>query len=456
MEGSRRRPTLGGAGLSRSRLVFRAVTIVTLLLQQTLRWWVGWLWLLLTFAGRARRRAWFGQVVLDLFRSLGATFIKVGQIMSTRPDLIPEHITCALEKLQDDVGPFPYSAVARTIEEDLGRPVGAIFVEFAPVPIASASVAQVHKARLPDGKVVAVKVRRPEVVELCTFDLAVMRLFARLLSRLPALRPLEPEAVVEEFGNAVSAQLDFRIEARNNSRFRENFRDQPDVVFPEVLEQLSSARILCMTFIDGTKILGVSRTWSDPKRVARIGLQTLLKMIFEDGFVHADLHPGNIFITPDNRIALIDVGLVGELEPPHRRAFARFFAAWAQRDGETMARLMYSMSSASQSSASLRDQSGFERFRASIIEFVGRYWGQRMGEVQVGMVLFDMLTILRRHRIRMNPAFTIVNIAITVTEGIGKQLDPDLDLMSEALPYFLAHPIEAEEPPAAPPKAEIG
>jgi ubiquinone biosynthesis protein len=425
--------------MSSARLALRACVILLLCLQQVARWWLGWLWLLVTFAGRARRQAWFGLVVADLFRSLGATFIKVGQIMSTRPDLVPDHVTRALEKLQDDVGPFAFASVVRTLEEDYGRPIGRVFAEFAPAPIASASVAQVHKARLPDGRVVAVKVRRPGVVELCSFDLAVMRLGARFLGKLPTLGPLEPEAVVEEFGRAVFAQLDFQIEARNNRRFRENFRGNTDVVFPEVIEALSTSRVLCMTYIEGTKILAVNRTWSDPKRIARIGLETLLKMIFEDGFVHADLHPGNIFITADHKVALLDLGLVGELDPPHRRAFARFFAAWAQRDGDAMARLMYAMSSANPD-----DLQAFERFRSAIIEFVGRYWGQRLGEVEVGLVLLDMLAILRKNRIRMNPAFTIVNIAIAVTEGIGKQLDPQLDLMAVALPYFLSHPIEAE------------
>ena len=432
---------MAGQVLDRSRLAGRAITIALLCAHQLARWWLGWLWLLVSFAGRERRRSWFGLVVLDLFRSLGATFIKVGQIMSTRPDLLPEHITRALERLQDDVGPFPFDAVALTIEEDLGRPIGAIFAEFAPVPLASASVSQVHKARLPDGRIVAVKVRRPDVVELCQFDLAVMRLGARLLGKIPGLSPLAPEAAVEEFGRAVFAQLDFRVEADNNRRFRHNFRGHADVVFAEIIEELSTARLLCMTFIEGTKILGVGRTRSDPKRIARLGLGALMKMIFEDGFVHADLHPGNILITVDDRIALLDLGLVGELEPAHRRAFARFFAAWAQRDGDNMARLMWALSASAGTQA---DPAAYQRYRAAIIEFVGRYWGQRLGEVQVGKVLLDLLGILRRHRIRMSSTFTIVNIAIAVTEGIGKQLDPQLDLMAEALPFFLAHPIEAE------------
>ena len=326
---------------------------------------------------------------------------------------------------------------------DLGRPIHQLFAEFAPVPLASASVSQVHKARLPDGRIVAMKVRRPDVVELCTFDLAVMRFFGRLLGKFRSLAPLAPDAAVEEFGRAVFSQLDFRVEAGNNRRFRENFRNHPDVIFPEVFPALSTERLLCMTYIEGTKILGVGKTRSDPKRVARLGLQALMKMIFEDGFVHADLHPGNIFITTDDKLGLVDLGLVGELDAPHRKAFARFFAAWAQRDGDTMARLMYSMSAAA-SAGGPEDPEAYQRYRAAIIEFVGRYWGQRLGEVQVGKVLLDLLAILRRHRVRMSPTFTIVNIAIAVTEGIGKQLDPQLDLMAEALPFFLAHPIEAE------------
>ena len=193
-----------------------------------------------------------------------------------------------------------------------------------------------------------------------------------------------------------------------------------------------------MDFIEGRKILATANTRMDPKRIARLGLQVLMKMIFEDGFVHADLHPGNILITPDQKIALIDLGLVGELDEPHRRAFARFFAAWAQRDGDAMARIMFEMSA---DGGAVHDQAAFERYRAAIIEFVGRYWGQRLGEVQVGRVLLDLLSLLRRHRIRMSPSFTIVNIAIAVTEGIGKQLDPELDLMAEAIPYFLSHPV---------------
>ena len=290
-------------------------------------------------------------MVVDLFRQLGATFIKVGQIMSTRPDLIPEYVSSALAELQDHVGPFPFEDVVRAVEADLGRPLNSVYAEFAPVPIASASVAQVHKARLPDGRIVAVKVRRPDVVEICTFDLAVMRLWARLIARIPSISTLSPIETLDEFGRAVFAQLDFRIEASNNRRFRDNFKGHADVVFPDVVEALSGERVLTMSYIAGTKILSTRATRSDPKRVARLGLSTLMKMIFEDGFVHADLHPGNIFITPDDKLALLDLGLVGELDEPHRKGFSRLFAAWAQRDGDGMARIINELSAGSDPAA---------------------------------------------------------------------------------------------------------
>src|SRR5215471_13974210 len=444
---------MSAKSLPRWRLVARAIVIGVLFAKHGARFCFGWLGLWLRRSGKPARQAWLGRVVVDLFRQLGATFIKVGQIMSTRPDLIPEYVSSALAELQDHVGPFPFEDVVRAVEADLGRPLASVYAEFAPVPIASASVAQVHKARLPDGRIVAVKVRRPDVVEICTFDLVVMRIWARLIARIPSISTLSPVETLDEFGRAVFAQLDFRVEAENNRRFRANFKGHPEVVFPDVVGALSSERILTMSYIAGTKILSTAATRSDPKRVARLGLATLMKMIFEDGFVHADLHPGNIFITPDDKLALLDLGLVGELDEPHRKGFSRLFAAWAQRDGDGMARVVHQLSSQSEPSKGSEppppgfrgdaDPERFERLRAAMIEFVGRYWGQRLGDVQVGRVLMDMLAIMRRHRVRVNATFTIVNIAIAVTEGIGKQLDPELDLMHEALPYFLSHPVEA-------------
>jgi ubiquinone biosynthesis protein len=411
------------------RFVARATVIFLLVAGALLRWLIGWLVLLVALRPRARRERWFAACLVGLFRSLGATFIKVGQIMSTRPDLFPPHVIHALESLQDNVGPFDYQHVQRILVDDFGKPPEQLFAEISPAPIASASVAQVHRARLLDGRVVAVKVRRPKIEGIVDFDLGVMRLFAGAMALIPSIRLLAPVESVDEFGRGIRMQLDFTVEAANNRRFRENFAGDRDVLFPVLVDGLCTTRVLVMDFIEGTKILNFRQTPSNPKKLASIGFRVLLKMIFEDGFVHADLHPGNIFITRDDRVAILDLGLVGELDGAHRGAFARYFAAWAQGDGKTMARIMTDYSP----SKSIRDYPGFE---AAIVEFVRRYSGKKLGEVEVSKVFFDMMNILRRFRVRVNPTFTLVNIAIAVTEGIGKQLDPEVDLMTEALPFF--------------------
>ncbi|HPH28849.1 MAG TPA: AarF/UbiB family protein [Pseudomonadota bacterium] len=413
------------------RLFLRALTILFLVVRTALRYGLGWTWLRLRGRPLSERQAFFGTCVLALFRSLGATFIKVGQIMSTRPDLLPPHVIAALSRLQDDVGPFPFAQVQRTIEEDLGRPLAELFAEFSPQPIASASVAQVHRARLPSGELCAIKVRRPDIEELCAFDLLVMRLYARTLELIPSLRLLAPLQSVEQFGRAIAMQLDFTIEARNNVRFQKNFAGDPDVVVPKLYPALCSRRVLVMEFIEGFKILDFKKTQFEPRRLGQIGFRVMLKMVFADGFVHADLHPGNLLVTPQGQVALLDLGLVAELDDEHRTAFARYFAAWSTGDGKTMADIMVRHSP----SPHIQDPVGFT---AAIQEFVNRLHGKRLGEVEVAAVVFGMLQILRRYRVRVNATFTMVNIAIAVTEGIGKQLDPTLDLLAEAMPFFMA------------------
>src|SRR5262245_16163899 len=412
------------------RFLLRVLYVGYCLALRAWKWFFIWLWMLVTRRGREARKERFAREVLDLFRGLGATFIKVGQIMSTRPDLLPPHIVRALEALQDDVGPFAFEHVEATLREELGRSPHDVFTDLSPAPIASASVAQVHKARLADGRVVAVKVRRPHIEETCDFDLRMMRLGAWFMSLVPSIRLLAPVESVDEFARAIKMQLDFRIEAENSRRFRKNFAGDPDVSFPALCEELCTARVLVMEFVPGWKILDTKRPREGGARLARIGLRTLMKMVFIDGFVHADLHPGNIFVTPEGKVVILDLGLCAELDDENRTAFAGFFAAWAQNDGKTMARIMADFSP---NRGKIPDYPGFER---ELVAFAGRYLGKRMEEIQVGKVLFDMLGILRRYRVRANPTFTMVNIAIAVTEGIGKQLDPKLDTMAEGMPFF--------------------
>ncbi|HVV82115.1 MAG TPA: AarF/UbiB family protein [Kofleriaceae bacterium] len=412
------------------RFVGRGLWIAGLLLGHAIVWFVGWLLLLVTLRGKAARQRWFAARLTGLLAALGATFVKVGQIMSTRPDLFPPHVIGALSRLQDDVGAFAWKHVEAAFRADFGKAPDELFARFDRTPIASASVAQVHRATLADGSVLAVKVRRPGLPALVAFDLTAMRLVARVISIVPPVRLMAPVESVDEFGRAIRAQIDFTIEADNNRRFTANFAADPDVGFPALHPALCSERILTMQFVDGAKVLAAPKELgADPGRLARVGFRTLLTMVFDHGFVHADLHPGNILVDAAGKVILLDLGLTAELDEAARRAFARYFASWAGGDGKVMARLMSELSP----KAKVRDYAAYER---EVSAFVARYHGKPLGEVQVSTVALDMMNILRRHRVRVNPVYTMCNVAIAVTEGIGKQLDPGLDLLQQALPFF--------------------
>ncbi|MCP4446208.1 MAG: AarF/ABC1/UbiB kinase family protein [Myxococcales bacterium] len=416
--------------MSLFRLLGRGLAIGLTVLFHSIFWFGGWVLQLLTLRPKATRQRWQGEQLRCLLRDLGATYVKVGQIMSSRPDIFPAHIVRSLERLQDDVGEFAYRHVERTLESEFGKGPSELFASFDVIPIASASVAQVHAAVLENGTKVAVKIRRPNLERRTHFDLSIMRGCARFLEFIPPLRIYAPYASACEFSLAIEQQIDLTLEADNNRRFRKNFADSKDIILPTLIPALCSEKVLTMTFIEGVKVMRFRETTANPTTLAKTGFHTLLKMIFDDGLVHADLHPGNILITPDNRVALLDLGLTAELTDDYRRVFAEFFGAWASGDGVTMANQMVAFSP----DAHVPD---YDAFEAEVSEFVARYDGKQLGEVAVSEVVFDMMGIMQRHRVRVNAVFTMVNIAIAVTEGIGRQLDDTLDLLSEAVPFFV-------------------
>jgi len=361
---------------------------------------------------------------------LGATFIKVGQILSTRPDILPDYAIDELRLLQDHVPPFPYRHVRRVILEDFGREIGDIFTEFSHEPIASASVAQVHRARLPDGKDVAVKVRRPNMVRQAAFDEALMVLGARIISKIPTLDVLAPVETVREFCLAVGEQMNFETEADNNRRFRANFADDPDIHFPELVPELCSQRVLVMQFVEGVKNHEIDRLNLDKKRLAEIGVRAVLKMVFSHGFVHADLHPGNILFQDNHQVYFIDLGMVGHANDYRRNGLAAVILGLARNDGRTVARFLFEGSPR-------KEVTDYPTYEKQVSELVNETHGKSLQELEMSVLIGAIFEILRKHRLRADASFTTINIAMIVVEGLGKSLDPDMDILQAAQPHLI-------------------
>jgi ubiquinone biosynthesis protein len=373
----------------------------------------------------------FARSQVALASRLGATFIKVGQIASTRGDLLPPEAIEELSQLRDQVPPFSYAEVRQVIERSLGRPLEAIFDRFDPEPVAAASVAQVHRARLAaDGADVAVKVRRPDVAEKVALDRSILLAGARFAERVvPSLRLVSVAEAVATFCDAVEHQLHLANEADHNRRFRANFRDEPDLHFPALFEDACSDEVLTMEFVDALREEELFARGVDLRKVVTTGMRCVCRMIFSHGFVHADLHPGNLRFEPDGRIVLFDLGLVGTLSDSDRLTNARLLFAFATGDGKTVAELFF----VNAPHTATPDYALYER---EICDFVERLRRMGLGNVQLALEIGRIFDILRRHRIQARSHMTMVNVAMMTAEGLGKRLAPDLSLTDEALPYL--------------------
>ncbi|HEY2105679.1 MAG TPA: AarF/UbiB family protein [Candidatus Binataceae bacterium] len=377
----------------------------------------------LAAAGCALRRA---------LEHLGATFIKLGQVASTRPDLVPPEIIAHLVKLQEEVRPFPFEQVKQIIEQDFGAPLERLFSQFERQPLAAASVAQVHRARAAlGGGLVAVKVRRPSIAAWAALDQSIALGFAHLLQLIPTLHLLSPVMAVRQFCAAVNQQLDFRIEAANNLRFRENFENEPAVVFPALVERLCSERVLTMELLQGVRETELGAAGIDPRQVAALGIKVFCKMAFIDGFVHADLHPGNIRFLPGNRIALFDLGLTAELTAQDRLRFAQTMYYMANGMGRELARHMYDL-------CQRLGPIDYAAYESEMVEYLGRFINRPLGEIEMASAIGSFFDIFRRYGMRLDGRYTVLNISFVVVEGLGKKLDPDLDITAQARPFLEA------------------
>ena len=356
---------------------------------------------------------------------LGPTFIKLGQLLSTRADLLPPAYLEALARLQDNVDPFPFADVERIVQEELGVRLSKAFEVFDPEPIAAASLGQVHRAVIRGGREVAVKVQRPDVRERVTKDLDALDEVAALMHRFSATtRLVDVHGVLDEFRRTILSELDYREEARNLVALSHELRDFDRLLIPLPIDDYTTSRVLTMDFIDGTKITLVSRVeWTEVDGVA-LGddlFRAYLQQILVDGVFHADPHPGNVLLTPDHRLALIDLGMVGRLATTMQERLFRLMLAISDARGDDAASLVIAI-------GETREDFDEMRMRRLIIEMVGRYRNAAAKELNVGRVMLDMARAATQHGLRMPPELALLGKTLLNLDEIGRLLDPDFDV----------------------------
>ena len=356
---------------------------------------------------------------------LGPTFIKLGQLLSTRADLLPPAYLDALARLQDDVGPFPFEDVERIIQEELNVRLSKAFETFDPQPIAAASLGQVHRAVIRGGREVAVKVQRPNVRDRVLKDLDALDEVAALMARFSAAtRAIDAPGVLEEFRRTILSELDYREEARNLVTLAHQLRDFDTIVVPLPIDDFTSARVLTMDYVHGTKITSVSRVeWTEIDGVA-LGddlFRAYLQQILVDGVFHADPHPGNVLLTPDHRLALIDLGMVGRLSAAMQERLFRLMLAISEARGDEAASVVIAIGDKHEDFDEMQ-------MRRTIIEMVGRYRNAAARELNVGRVMLEMARAATQHGLRLPPELALLGKTLLNLDEIGRLLDPDFDV----------------------------
>jgi ubiquinone biosynthesis protein len=363
---------------------------------------------------------------------LGAAFIKLGQFLSTRADLLPPEYQTELARLQDSAPPFDSESACERIEAELGRPVTEIFASFDSDPMAAASIGQAHAARLRDGTEVVVKVRRPGVARQVEEDLEILQNLASAMTRRWKFAAVYDVAgLAQEFAQTLRVELNYLQEARNAETFAKNFARDPNVHIPRVFWDLTTSRVLTLERIRGIKIsdLGsLEQNGIDRRMLARRGTQVILKMIFDDGFFHADLHPGNFFIEPDGRFGLIDFGMVSRLDDRSQEQLASLVLSLTNEDYDQLVGALMEMGVTS----SRVDR---RRLRRDLEHLIAPYYGRPLGELNLTPMINDALEIVRRHQMHLPSNLALLLKTIIVAEGLGARLDPDYRILTVIAPY---------------------
>lgn len=368
-----------------------------------------------------------------VLEELGTTFVKMGQALSTRSDLLDPPVLNELAKLQDSVPAFPSEKARAIIERELERDFGELFLYFEEKPMAAASIGQVHRAILRDGTEVAIKVQRPDISRTVEIDLEIMHHMASLAERHLELGHIhKPTAVIEEFTKSLKRELDYEIEIANLERFAEEVGDGKEATAPAVFREYSSSKVLTMAFVRGVKPSDVEAVVSaghDPHEVAKRGARQVLTQVFSHGFFHADPHPGNIRIVDHNVICFLDFGMMGRLDRQSREVFADLLVNVMDRDEAKTAEALLKLTH----SHALINRPQLER---EIAELIDQYLYRSLKHLHVGRLVRDLLDLTTRFELTIPPQYFLLIKAITQVEDMGRRLDPEFDFTGEALPFM--------------------
>jgi len=362
---------------------------------------------------------------------LGTTFIKLGQVLGTRPDLVGPDVARELSHLQSGTPPDPGDVAIATIERELGRPIAECFAEFDHTAMASASIGQVHRAKLPNGRAVVVKVQHPGIESTIRRDLNILSTFAGMAEHQEEFRRYQPTAVVREFRQTLMRELDFRREMRSLQQFRRNFADDQTVTFPKPYPELSSGRVLTMQLLKGTSvgdIVNLQHSRIDSVELARHGAGVFVQMIFRDGFYHADPHPGNILAMSKGRVGILDCGMVGRIDDDLRERIIEILLAAADRDAPRLADVIAITCKA----PSNLDRGGLS---ADLMEVFGQYGSQAVDQFDIGGALTAVTRIMHEYNLFMPSRLSMLIKCLIVLEGTGKGLNANFNLAELLEPY---------------------
>jgi ubiquinone biosynthesis protein len=384
-----------------------------------------------------------GRRLREMLDELGPTFVKFGQLLSTRPDVVPPDIVAELRGLQDDVRPFPFDQVRTVIEEELGLTLEQAFLEFDQQPLAAASIGQVHRAVLPNGREVAVKVQRPNAPGKIESDLALMYQAARLVKeRVRALDFIDAQGLVDEFARSIRQELDYRAEARNADQFRRNFARSDTVHIPRVYWRYTTARVLTLEFLRGVQLADLepeSRSEEERRELAYRMTDAWMTMIFRDGFFHGDPHPANILVLDDGTIGLVDFGLTGKLTDDDMAKLTRLFIDAATENVDAIPKRLWDL-------GVKYPKEREEEFTAELRELFYRYYGAKLSEIDPIQIIREAFALIYSMNLELPTRFVMLDKAIATLGGVGVDLYPQFNVFEVAKPYARSLMVERFRP----------